>query len=109
RVEVILDLAERPDGDANLGHNYRVVAHIVVWEAEEATAVPLGALFRSAGEWAVFQVIDDRAVLTSVTLGERGRTHAEIRAGLEPGAVVVVHPSDVVTDGSRVTPRLTSG
>lgn len=105
RVEVLLDLTQSAEGDARLGHNYRVVAHIVVWEDEDALKVPLGALFRSGGNWAVFQVVDERAVLTPVTIGERGRTHAAILSGVGPGAMVIVHPSDTVTDGAKVTQR----
>ncbi|MEM8854349.1 MAG: HlyD family efflux transporter periplasmic adaptor subunit [Pseudomonadota bacterium] len=105
RVEVLLDLAQRADGDARLGHNYRVVAHIVVWEDADALKVPLGALFRSGGDWAVFQVVEERAVLTPVSIGERGRTHAAVLSGLDPGATVIVHPSDTVTDNTTVAQR----
>jgi HlyD family secretion protein len=43
-----------------LGHNYRVVARVAVWQAEDVVTVPLGALFRDGDSWAVFVVRRER-------------------------------------------------
>ena len=42
------------------------------------------------------------ARLTPVQIGHRGDTEVEVLSGLEPGAVVVVHPGDRVEDGVPV-------
>jgi HlyD family secretion protein len=83
----------------SLGHEFRVVVHIAVWTGADRVAVPLGALFRSDGQWAVFRVADGRARLQTVQLGERNSEHAEVTGGLQPGDTVVLHPSDRVADG----------
>jgi HlyD family secretion protein len=67
--------------------------------------VPTGAIFRHASAWAVYRIIDGRAVTTDVNVGRRNANQAQILEGLAPGDVVVVYPSDRVSDGVRVAPR----
>ncbi len=80
-------------------------ARIVVYSQPEALRVPLGALFRSGGSWAVFRVIDGRAVLTPVEIGQRNGDNAELRVGLAEGERIILHPSDRVIDGVSVAER----
>ena len=60
-MNVIADLvtprAERP----TLGDNYRVEARVIVWESPQVLKVPVSALFRRGGDWAVYAVRDGRA------------------------------------------------
>lgn len=102
RVTATLALTGDPAVRPGLGDGFRVTTHIVVWRGEGLLAVPVGALFRSGGDWAVFRVEDGRARLTPIRLGERNAHWAELRGGLEAGARVVLHPGDRVTDGARV-------
>ncbi len=100
RVNVVGDF----DGDrGGLGDAYRVEARIVVAEVAEALLVPSSALFRRQDAWHVFTVIGGRAALRAVEIGRVNAEQAEVRAGLAVGDVVVLHPSDQVTDGARVT------
>lgn len=105
RVFVIADFAGPAEERAGVGDGYRVEARIVVAEVEDAVTVPTGALFREAGEWAVFVLRAGRAVLRQIDIGHRNDLGAEVRRGLEPGEVVIVHPSDRVGDGVRVRVR----
>ena len=60
RVNSVIRFAnpgERPQG---LGHGYRVVVRIVIWENENALVVPSSALFRDGDDWAVFAVRSGR-------------------------------------------------
>jgi HlyD family secretion protein len=109
RVRTILDLTGPPDTYARLGHDYRVLARITVWETGEALQVPLSALFRQADRWAVFKAVDGRARLTTVSIGHRNEAVAEILSGLAAGDVILLHPSDQVSDGVRIEPRGTGG
>ena len=102
RVAVIIDLDTPVAERANLGDGYRLDAHIVVWEASDVATAPSSAVFRSGGAWAVYAVRDGRARLVRVAVGRRNPTRVEITSGLEPGEVVVIHPSDRLADGSRV-------
>ena len=66
---------------------------------------PSSAVFRSEGAWAVYAVRDGRAHLTRVDVGKRNDTMVEITGGLGDGDLVVVHPSDRLADGARVSTR----
>jgi multidrug efflux pump subunit AcrA (membrane-fusion protein) len=50
----------------------------------------------------VATVQDGRVHLTKVTLGRDYGTEVEVLDGLDPGAVLVVNPSDEVSDGAAV-------
>lgn len=105
RVNVVVDFDDSPDGRDGLGDGFRVEARIVVWEGTDVLTVPLGALFRREGEWALFVVENGRAALRHVTIGHRGDFEAEVTEGLTEDTPVIVHPSDRVSDGVRVRPR----
>lgn len=106
RVNVILDLdAPRARWQA-LGDGYRVEVRIVIWEGQDLLLVPASAVFRHGDAWAVFQVGDDG--LARRVLFQAGRSngeHVEVQRGLPQDARVILHPSDRVSDGVRVTRR----
>ena len=105
RVNVILDLSDPASEDTVLGDAYRVEVRIVVWEAPDVLRVPTSALFRVGDEWAVYLVRDGTARSTPVELGHQTGPEAEALGGLTEGARVIVHPSDVIRDGTRVKER----
>jgi HlyD family secretion protein len=105
RVRVTIDLLDPPETWSRLGHDYRVVVHVTVWKTDEALTVPLGALFRRGDEWAVFTLQNGRARTTVVHIGHRDARSAEVLSGLSQGDQIVLHPSDRVTDGARVSQR----
>lgn len=104
RVNVIADFTDPLDKRKPLGDAYRVEARIVISEGE-AVKVPTGALFRRGGGWACFVNRDGRAKLTEVAVGRTDGLETEVLNGLREGDTVVVHPSDRVKDGVRVTSR----
>ena len=67
--------------------------------------MPTGALFRIGSDWAVYVVENGRVKRTIVKLGHQTGREAEVTSGLAPGAQVVLHPGDTLTDGARVRPR----
>jgi HlyD family secretion protein len=101
RVNVVIDVARWP---ASVSDGYRVEAHIVVWDEPRTTIVPVSALFRRGKEWAVFVVVNRRAELRPVRIGEQGAAGAQVLDGLREGDRVVLFPSDQITPGRRVTP-----
>jgi HlyD family secretion protein len=107
RVRVTIDLIDPPEAWSRLGHDYRVIVHVVTWSAEDALTVPVSALFRKGDDWALFAIDEGRARTTVVKIGHRNNRVAEVLTGLSPAAQVVVHPSDRVADGARVTQRPT--
>jgi HlyD family secretion protein len=102
RVNVVLDFAEPLDKIQTIGDGFRVEAHIVVYRADHAVKVPVGALFRDGAGWAAFVVDGERAHKRALKLARRNNLEAMIEEGLQPGDRVVVYPSDALKDGSRV-------
>lgn len=99
RVNVIADFVDPP---GRLGDGYRVEAKIIVWSGENVLKVPVSALFRHGESWAVFVIEDGRARRRAIQIDQRGSLEAEIVQGLKPGETVIRHPSNDITDGTRV-------
>ncbi len=105
RVDVRLNLTDPPADWARLGHDFRVMVHIVTWENADVIRLPIGALFRKGSEWSVYKVVDGRAQSTTVVIGHRNSSLAEVVSGIAAGDTVVLHPSDRVADGVNVEVR----
>ena len=105
RVNVIIDFADPPERWQRLGHGYRVEARIVLWEGEAVLKVPLNALFREGETWAVFIETEGRAEKRVVEPGRQNGLESEILGGLDAGQRIVLHPSDRVVAGVRLTAR----
>ncbi|TCP44273.1 efflux RND transporter periplasmic adaptor subunit [Rhodovulum marinum] len=107
RVDALFDILTPPADRPGLGEGFAVFLRIVEWQDENALQVPLSALFRRDGGWAVFTVADGTATLTPVRVGRRGETTAQVLDGIAPGQRVITHPSDEVGDGTPVVDRAT--
>jgi HlyD family secretion protein len=105
RVHVLLDFTDPAEKWAALGHGYRVVGQIQIWNGKQVLKLPMGALFRDGTRWAVYKVEDGRAQLAHVELGHLNETEAEVLAGVAAGDQVILHPSDRIADGVPVRPR----
>jgi HlyD family secretion protein len=105
RVRVTIDFADPPETWDSLGHDYRVVVHVTTWSASDALTVPVSALFRKGDQWAVFADENGRARVRPVHIGHRNNRVAEVMSGLAAGDRVVLHPSDRITDGTKVAQR----
>ena len=105
RVRVTIDLVDPPEVWARLGHDFRVIVHVTVWETDDALTVPLGALFRKGDVWAVFLLGNGRAHAKVVQIGHRNTRTAEVISGLSIGDEIVLHPSDRITEGVRLLER----
>jgi HlyD family secretion protein len=103
RVNVVVDFLDPPQG---LGDGYRVEARIVIWESPDVLKAPGSALFRARdGGWSVLVIEDGRAHTRPVEVDHRNAFEAEITGGLREGEEVIVHPSNDLEDGMRVTSR----
>jgi len=107
RVDALFDIVTPAEDRPRLGEGFFVFLRIVEWEAEDALQVPLSALFRRDGGWAVFTVTDETAHLTPVGIGRRGETTAQVLSGLDAGAAVITHPSGAIAEGVAVIDRAT--
>lgn len=107
RVRTIIDFVDPPAAWEQLGHDFRVVVHVRVWNADNVLVVPVSALFRKGEDWAVFAVKGGRARTAIVKIGNRNGRQAEVLSGLSVGDQVILHPSDRVKDGVQVKQRET--
>lgn len=104
RVNIIMDFDD-PAARRNLGHGYRFVANIAVWQGTGRLVVPMSALFRDAEGWAVFVIENGRAEWRNVAVGHTNRTYAEILGGVKEGERVVTHPPRQLERGAKVRIR----
>ncbi len=102
RVDVILDLETVPE---QLGHGYHVLAKLEIWSGDAILQVPIGALFRANGNWAVFVLQDGKAIMRTLTIDHMNNRYAEVLEGLSENEKVVLYPSDLLEDGSLIQPR----
>ncbi len=102
RVNVVLDLDQ---GGPKLGHGFRVIAELALWNCPSCLQVPISALFRNGDQWRVFRLVDGRVHERPVDIGRMNDETAQVLAGVSPGDVVVVHPSDALSDGSLAQAR----
>lgn len=107
RVETIVDLTDPAEQWRRLGHDFRVVVEVTIWQGEDVLTVPVGAMFRNGEGWAVFAVRDGRARLARIEVGHSNASEAEILGGLAEGDRVILYPSDRIADGTRVVRRRT--
>ena len=105
RVNVIVGLTSPAEEWQRLGHGYQLDTRIVIWE-NTALQVPLTALFRKEGRWAVFVAENGVAALRYIELGHRNQLNAEIIGNLAEGELVISHPSDRIADGVEVEQRV---
>lgn len=99
RVNVIVGLHAPPP---SLGDGFRVEARIFTWRGTNVLAIPISAVFRDHGRWAVYAIERGRARLRQVDLGHRGRLDVEVTGGLSEGDEIVLHPTDRIRDGVKV-------
>lgn len=102
RVDVLVDLLPNPKALQRVADGFRVDAAIELTHEEDVLLIPLAALFRHGEEWAAFRVVDGRARLVTLRIGNRADEVASVLEGIEAGATVIVYPSDAVRDGVRV-------
>ncbi|HEX3658001.1 MAG TPA: HlyD family efflux transporter periplasmic adaptor subunit [Pirellulales bacterium] len=102
RVTVIVGLADPKPKRPLLGDGFQVDARIVVWQGASVLKVPTSALFRHGQTWCVLRVENGRAAQSGIKLGQMGQREAEVLSGLAEHDLVIVHPGDQVTSGTRV-------
>jgi HlyD family secretion protein len=99
RANIVLDLLDRSD---KLGDGYRVEVQIITWQGGEVIKIPVSAIFRSGENWAVFKVQNGMARQCQIQIGHRGEFEIEVQAALNPGDIVITHPSADVKEATRV-------
>jgi HlyD family secretion protein len=87
-----------------LGDAYRVDVQIVIWQGQDVLQVPLSALFRcERTNWCTFVIKEGKVDRQQVSIGQRSDLAAEIRQGVKQGDVVILHPTEQLKTGDRVS------
>jgi HlyD family secretion protein len=103
RTEVIVGFDELPPKVAEeIGSHFHTELQIQIQHIKGALKLPVGALVRQGEGWAVFQIIDNKAVLTPVTIGPRNNDEVVVETGLTEGARVILYPGEDVHEQVRV-------
>ncbi len=105
RVDVIIDITDAHEQWQSLGHGYQVEARVILWRDENVLKLPITSLFRNNGDWSVFVIEDNRAMLKKVQIGKRNAFEAQVLAGLEKGEQVILHPSNNINPGVLIGER----
>ncbi|MCP5074650.1 MAG: HlyD family efflux transporter periplasmic adaptor subunit [Rhodobacteraceae bacterium] len=105
RVETIILLDRNEMNFENLGHGFRVEVRIIIWDKKNTLIVPSSALFRRKQKWAVFKVVEGRAVTQQISVGQNNGVEAELLEGLQQGDRVVLFPSSELKDGQKIARR----
>jgi len=100
RVNVIAELLNVPD---NMGAEYRVEVAIVTWQEQDVLTIPTSAIFQRSNGWNTFVVVEGQTELRPVLIGSRGRDYTQVIDGVSDGDTVIVFPSDLINEGTRVT------
>jgi HlyD family secretion protein len=102
RVNVVINVDAPREKWLQMGDGYRVEVRIETWTGENVIVVPSSAVFRRSDRWATLVVDGGYARLRLVTIGRRSATEVQIVNGLSAGEQVIIHPSEQVTDGTRI-------
>jgi HlyD family secretion protein len=102
RTRVILDFASPREQWAALGDAFRVEVEFIQKQDKDVLQVPGSALFRAGDGWAVYRVDGGTARRTSVKIGARSATAAQVLDGLQADQRVIVQPDDRIKDGTRI-------
>jgi HlyD family secretion protein len=105
RVNVVVDFTGPPSEWSMLGHGYRVEAAVVTWGEDNVLKVPVAALFRHAGRWAVMRVDAGRARLAQLDVGRNNGEVAQVLSGIDANDTVILYPGDRLGDGVAVKLR----
>lgn len=105
RVWAIVEITSPRAEWASLGDAYRVNARFILSEADGVLRVPSSATFSQDGASAVFRIDGSRARLMKVEPGVEGEGWIQVKAGLDEGDRVVLHPDRKLEDGQRVRIR----
>ena len=105
RLDAIFDLTSPVTERSELGDGFSVFLRITEWRTDDALQVPLSALFKRGGEWAVFTANDGIATEQTIRIGRQNGQFAEVLEGLSPGTSIVTHPNDALVSGMEITAR----
>ena len=105
RVNVRADFDTPLPSDRPLGDRFRVEARVITWRSDDVLRIPVGALFRQGGDWVTFVFEDGEARSRILTIDHNNGHFARVVEGVSPETSVIMHPPDVIAEGTKVRAR----
>lgn len=94
--------ARLPNRDGMLRSGMFARVTLLVDERQQAIVVPETALVPVGQNQFIYRVVDGKAVLTKIRIGQRRQGQVEVVEGLEPDSVIVTEGAVKLRDGSAV-------
>ena len=98
RVKVEITLSNT--AEIRLGNDMTV--EIIAASKENVARVPKEAIFEISKKEHIYVIENGKAVLRPVEIGLKGKYYTEIVDGLKEGELVILSPSNDISDGTRV-------
>lgn len=105
RVNVIVNITSPYESWKKLGDGYRVDASFIIWQGDNLLLVPASSLFRKDDRWSVFKVVDNKAQIVPVKVGQSNGLTTEIQEGLKEQDIIIPYPDATVKQGVKVVSR----
>ncbi len=90
--------AQFPNPEPSILPGFTAQMEIITASATDVLRVPISALIKGNGGWAVMKLVDGRPQRQSVEVGVTSDQYAEIKSGLSEGDEVVLYPSEGATE-----------
>lgn len=98
RIRVIVDFSK----PAEMGEGFQVRCRLVAKRRQDSLTLPVGALFRSGEDWALYKVVKQRAVKATVKIAETSGSTALVESGVSEGDEVILFPGEKIKEGIKV-------
>ena len=95
--------ASADNGDSKLHPGMFARLNLIVDRRQQAVVVPEQAIWPRGEKTFVYRLVDDRAKLTEVVIGERFDGRVELRSGVSTGDPIITSGQMKIRDGSLVT------
>ena len=95
--------ASAVNGDSKLHPGMFARLNLIVDRRQQAVVVPEQAIWPRGEKAFVYRLVDDRAKLTEVVIGERFDGKVELRSGVSAGDPIITSGQMKIRDGSLVT------
>jgi membrane fusion protein (multidrug efflux system) len=79
-----------------------VSGNLILETIAESIMLPEEAIVALQGEWYIYKIVSEQALLKKVTLGLRKEGKVQILSGVEPGDLVIVGGNHKVSDGQKI-------
>ncbi len=101
--------AKFPNPESSILPGFTAQMEIITSSATDVLRIPISALIKADGSWAVMKVIDGKQQQQSVKVGVISDQYAEVKSGLNEGDKIVLYPTESKTADADTSTASASG